>query len=246
MRPLVDGDLIAYRTAATCENEMEAVNRWRIDDTLQLIYEAVSLEGNKGTIYLTGSNNFRKQLDPEYKANRRDKPKPKWLQYCREYLISKWNAEVTEGCEADDAMGCNQTVDTIICSLDKDMLMIPGRHYNWVKQEFRTVNELEALQSFWQSALIGDVSDNIKGIYGVGPVKAKRALDGLETHEDCFEAVRRMYDDDSRLLMNLDLLWIQRRQGKMWSNEFPELASLLAKGDRDPDHLNLNPHGDFL
>jgi 5'-3' exonuclease len=92
----------------------------------------------KHRCFLVVVSNFRYDIYPEYKANRKDMQRPKWLQVVREHLVTDWKATVTDGIEADDAMGIAQCTehdgDSMICSIDKDMLMIPGHHYNFVNR----------------------------------------------------------------------------------------------------------------
>jgi len=38
--------------------------------------------------------------------------------------------EARQGLEADDEMAIYQTDDTIIVSLDKDLLQVPGKHFS--------------------------------------------------------------------------------------------------------------------
>ena len=230
MKTLIDGDIVVYRVACTCEDEVEQVAYWRMEDTLKDIAEAVS--STSSDIYLTGSNNFRRTLDPTYKANRTQE-RPKFWQACREYLIYKHNAILVDNYEADDALGWNQTEETTICSIDKDLLMVPGNHYNWVKKQFTTVTEKDGFRSFFNQLLIGDVSDNVFGIKGIGPKKAEKAFDGLFTFGDLFDKVRSMYDDDKRLLLNCNLLWIMRKEGQMWEDRFPNFAYLLKSSNEE-------------
>src|SRR5574343_1568457 len=93
----------------------------------------------------------------------------------------------------------NRPEDTIIVTLDKDLDMIPGLHYNWVKNTIYDVNEDEALRFFYKQLLIGDTSDNIVGIRGIGPVKAKTLIDHLETEEEMLDVVSSLYDSKERL-----------------------------------------------
>lgn len=209
MRALVDCDLVAYRVAATCNSEEEGVLETallRCDKLMQEITYASNSTEYKA--FLTGKNNFRKRINPEYKANRRDTVPPIYLQQCRDFLISEWNAEVSEGCEADDLLGINQTENSIICTLDKDLDMVPGLHYNWVKNEIYNVSELEGLRNLYKQALVGDRSDNIQGVAGIGPVKAAKIIDCLTTEEEMYETVRQLYQDDKRLCLNLECLYI--------------------------------------
>ncbi len=59
------------------------------------------------TIWLSdrAENNFRYKIYPEYKANRKDLPRPRHLEALKEYLITKWSARIALGMEADDALG---------------------------------------------------------------------------------------------------------------------------------------------
>lgn len=235
---LLDADLIAYRCAATCEDfddSTVAIQRC-FYLTEQILH---STQADSYTLYLTGSDNFRKKINPEYKANRKDKPRPKWLQDCREALVKEWQAVVTDGIEADDAMGINQTESTIICSLDKDMLQVPGHHYNWVRDETTFVTPEQGLKSFWMQALVGDVADNIIGVRGLGPVKAGRILDPLYADtlevldEIYYETVRGLYNDDVRLHTNAKCLWILRHEAGFWLTpderaEKPVMGSIEA------------------
>lgn len=231
---LIDGDIAVYRVACTCEDEVEQVAKWRINDTMTDILEAT--EADSHVVYLTGRDNFRKNLDPTYKANRTQE-RPTFWQACRDHLVNKYKAVIVDNYEADDAMGWNQTDDTVICSIDKDMLMIPGKHYNWVRKEWTTVTEDSANQTFYRQLLIGDTSDNVFGIKGIGPKKAEKALGELSTVEELFDKVRSMYDDDKRMLLNCNLLWIMRKEGEMWQNKYPELASILFSSVEEGEEL---------
>ena len=209
---LIDSDLVAYRVAATCDTDEDGaldIALLRCDKLMQDIIDAT--ESDQYRAFLTGKNNFRKRINPEYKANRKDTIPPRYLQQCRQFLIEEWKAEVSEGCEADDMLGLNQTKDTILCSLDKDLDMIPGLHYNWVKGEIYEISEIEALRHFYRQLLIGDRSDNIFGVPGIGKVKASKLIDTLETEEEMLNIVNSLYDSKERLCLNMNCLWIWRK-----------------------------------
>ena len=72
---LIDGDIVAYRCAAASENEPKEVALLRANDLVCRILEETDSE--KHIVYLTGSNNFRYHYNPEYKANRKDTPRPR-------------------------------------------------------------------------------------------------------------------------------------------------------------------------
>ncbi len=216
MIALVDGDIVAYRCSAASEDTDLEICCLRADKVMRDILFLT--EADSYSCFLTGSNNFRKTIYPEYKANRKDKPKPKWLQDTRQFLIENWSAVVTEGCEADDALGINQTTNSTICSIDKDLLQIPGKHFNWVKSEFFEQNEIGGLRQFYLQLLQGDRGDNIPGLPGIGPKKAERYLEGCETEQDMFDHCLDLYKGDlETMIRNGKLLWIWRTEGDIWN-----------------------------
>ena len=216
---LIDADIVAYRCAAASENDPLDIALLRTD---KLMRDIISETGASGYLsFLSGPNNFRKEIYPEYKANRKDTVDPIHRQACKQFLCYEWNASVSDGYEADDALGIYQNEETVICSIDKDLLMIPGNHYNFVKKEFCSVDELEGLRSLYRSALVGDKADNIHGVRGIGKVKAAKLIDVLTDEKDMYNTCCKLYNDPERLDMNLDCLWIFRNLNERWSDRFP-------------------------
>lgn len=225
MQALIDFDIVAYSMAASAENDPVEVAYMRIDQMIHSILDTTGANTYRG--FLSGGSNFRNEIYPEYKANRKDMVDPRWRSACKEYLVREWAAEVTDGYEADDALGINQTTDTIICTIDKDLDQVPGLHYSWpivrkgniVREgKIYEVSEREGLISFYKSLLVGDRTDNIFGVDGIGPMKASKMIDNLETEEEMFERVAELYQGDmDRLRINGDCLWIQRQEHQRWS-----------------------------
>lgn len=132
-------------------------------------------------LFLTGGGNFREQLATikPYKGNRDRSLRPYWYDTIREYLIDRWGAEVVEGMEADDAVAIvqwNAGDDSIICTIDKDLLNVPGHHYNYHTKEATYVTYEEATLNFYRQILTGDSTDNIPGCYRVGKARAEKLL----------------------------------------------------------------------
>lgn len=211
---LIDADIVVFRAAAASENDSFNVACLRADDMMRKILTACDTDQYRA--FLSGGDNFRYKIDPSYKANRKDKVDPRWRDDLKEFLVLEWGAEVTDGIEADDALGIYQDETTCICSIDKDLLQIPGAHYNFVREEFQEVSELQGLQWFYQQMLIGDTSDNIIGVKGIGKVKAERAIATLEKEEEMYYTVRSLYKDDERFLRNGKLLHIMREENDIW------------------------------
>lgn len=116
----------------------------------------------------------------EYKGNRDPEAKPKQYKELREYLEKYYNAISYDGYEADDVINSLAIKygmgNYIIASIDKDLQLIPGEHYNYSTGELFHVTKEDAEENFWTLMLTGDSADNIKGIPKVGPRTASRLL----------------------------------------------------------------------
>ena len=141
----------------------------------------------------------------------------------RDFLIGQWGAEVCSGYEADDGIGIAAKDDSIICSIDKDVKQIPGEHYNFVREEFMVVDEDTASFNFWLSMLVGDTTDNVGGVPGIGPKKGYRHLSAFDPGQ-YFDCVRGLYTSGEEFLLNYRLLRVLRSEEEdqdlmEWINE---------------------------
>jgi hypothetical protein len=181
-------------------------------------------------LLLTGKGNFRGDVAVSYpyKGNRKA-DKPVHYQFLRDLMVSHYDAEVIEGEEADDALGYMQTGNTIIASIDKDLMMIPGKHYNMMTGKKTlatdpgklklTDTKLEGFGFKWFCAqmLLGDPTDNIKGVSGLGNVKTFKILKDIKDPIGMWETVEKIYcekDMIHRIEENALLLWIRREKGQ--------------------------------
>jgi len=223
MHALIDADTPVFSAAVVSEGEEEWVATSRLDLTIEKIIEGS--ECSSHTLFVSGKGNFRYEVDPLYKAKRGEKPIHN--EACRQHLIKKWGAVECNGYEADDAVGCEQNDDTVICGIDKDLLMIPGKHYQWpiVRQgkevrpaRWHNITPEQGIRTFFEQSLVGDKVDNIIGVNKIGPVKAKKALADCHTERQMYVVCRDMYMDDDRFHKNLDLLWIWREYGMTYTS----------------------------
>mgnify|MGYP000875818118 CR=1 FL=1 len=233
---LIDADTPIFSTAIVSEDVDIAIAKARLDACISNIIRDSGCTDYK--LFASGGNNFRKEIDPLYKANR-TQPTPKYREDLRQHLIKEWGAFECIGYEADDACGINQCSDgsTIICGIDKDLLQVPGLHYQWsiirkgviVRQAmYMEVSKEQGWRNLFTQALTGDTSDNIKGIYGIGAKKAEKLLIEYHTEEEMYLKVYDIYTEDcetgedmeteeQRLRNNLDLLYIWRELGITYS-----------------------------
>ena len=208
------------------------------------------IDADEKKIFLTGGGQRRVDIFPEYKANRDETHKPYWYSEIHQYLQETHGADMIIGEEADDAMAWHQWADkatrdgdqlgaeTCICTIDKDLNMVPGFHYNWKanggKGDLFWVDETVANRLFFEQWLSGDTADNIPGIPGVGPIKAQKILAGVG--DDPFLMYEKVINEwsgppvvasapacqsvEEYVHLIGDLLWMQRVPGETWDQHF--------------------------
>ncbi len=141
-----------------------------------------------------GGKNFRHEMYPEYKANRPPAPEELKVQVpLVKEVVKALNLPLLqeEGCEADDVIAslCAQAVaqgfQVVIVSGDKDLMQLVGEHVVMYDSMKGVVYDPDGVkkkmgvppgQVLDLLALMGDTSDNIPGVYGVGQKTAARLL----------------------------------------------------------------------
>lgn len=169
-----------------------------------------------------GSDNFRKKLSKDYKANRptldddiRDK-----LNYLHKHAVAK-GAITSDGMEADDlvaiwAYEARESEDQyVICGIDKDLLQIPGNHYNYSKDTWQFIDDNEAHLKLMLQCLTGDTADNIPGLKGIGPKKAEKILAGV-AKERQWNRVRAAWRSHGASLKQLEISYQLLRMLTTW------------------------------
>ncbi len=161
-------------------------------------------------VFDTGKT-FRDDLFPEYKATREKMPEDLRPQIDRiRELVDSFNiprAEM-EGYEADDVLGSlahwavDQGLTVKIITGDKDLLQLvdervtvnlPGRSLSEAKDYFR--EDVKSKLGVWPEqvvdlkAIIGDRSDNIPGVYGVGEKTAVKLLEEYQTLDNIYDHI---------------------------------------------------------
>jgi len=203
MTLLIDADIVAFKAAAATEQPINwGDGIWTLHGYEQDVIDhaksymdkvADKLSDTSGILFLTGPNNWRKNILPTYKSNRKETRKPLLLPFIREYMISEWKAIMVDGLEADDLLGISATSgngDCIIVSEDKDLKTIPAMVYNPQKDDAPVLMPefTEAWNHMFQT-LTGDSTDGYSGCPKVGPVAAKKILQDIDQVEDLWPAV---------------------------------------------------------
>ena len=152
---------------------------------------------------------FRKEIYEDYKAHR-DPPPDELLEnipYIKE-IVQALDIPVLEvpGVEADDVIGTLATqaeedgAEVVIVSPDKDFKQLLSDKVSIYKpakgdqdfeiktgETFREENGLDPAQFIDMLALMGDDSDNVPGVYGIGPKTAQKLLREYHSVETLIE-----------------------------------------------------------
>lgn len=204
----------------------ENVAEQSADKKLKDIIEAAG--GGKSTLIMSGDHNYREEyaVTKKYKGNRDAVEKPRHYQHIRSYYIEKHGCEVTSGIEADDAIGIEITrnAEAVVCSIDKDLNQLPGRHYDWNKKLRYMVDKINGHRWFWTQMLTGDSTDNIPGLPGYGDKCAEvEKLREAKTVGGQVKIVLDAYQKEGQSMKYLNeqgvLLWMQRKPGQIWTLE---------------------------
>ncbi len=188
---LIDADITAYSSTTRAEEEIQwDADTWTIHTDLSrakehfqyLLKSYQEATGEKEfKLCFSGKDNFRKVLNPTYKSNRKGR-KPVGYSALKEWAIQEYPSMCKDTLEADDCMGILATKfkgKTIIVSMDKDLLTIPGKMYRTSPDgsgEWHDTDDKEADYRFLLQSMTGDSTDGYSGIPGVGPKKAEELL----------------------------------------------------------------------
>jgi len=198
-------------------------------NSIHLVMQSIldQTESDDYALYIGGKDNFREQVavSHKYKGTRDGLHKPHHYHNARNFLVEAYGGIVVNGIEADDAVSIHHLSlpDSVLCTIDKDMDMIEGWHYNYAKGQMYHVSEHEALVNFYAQMLSGDTSDNIVGIRGVGKKKAHKWLREAETEQEMIDVVFPHYifefgdEAHNRWCENAQLLWMLREPEGWWA-----------------------------
>lgn len=204
---LWDTDMLVYRSASAVAEYSpfdktlliradieEAKNniQGKIKEVEQMVFDHFDQPIN--SIHCISGKSFRYKVEPNYKSNRKGKPKPPNYNELIEWIEATYETAKEPELEADDVMGLMQEEDTIICSGDKDMRQIGGYHVNLINPEnkgIESVDPEDGFKFFLQQCISGDPVDGYQGIPSWGATKAVKWLD---KHGYTFDSVVKAYE----------------------------------------------------
>lgn len=183
---LIDGDILAYAAAFAIEKAVSWdedgdlwTTHWYPEEGREIIDEKINaymeeLDADKAVVALSDSENWRKEIFPAYKENRKGQRKPFGLKQMRQYMQEACTTFIRPGLEADDVLGILMTKDNIlkdkdriIVSIDKDFKTIPGKICilkDGEDMSVQTISKEDADYFHLFQTLTGDSSDGYAGV----------------------------------------------------------------------------------
>lgn len=276
---LIDGDIFLYQCGFATNHEPQYVAlktvMTSLNNATNACLEQLQIAGHdvqdfEVEVFLTGPDNFRDYVGSmqRYKGNRRDVERPVHYAAMKEHML-KNGAILSNGEEADDLLGIRQTEllqsgesIPVLMSVDKDLNMIPGLHFNSRTWELYEVDEDDGAQAFLGQLLSGDTTDNIPGLFRVSGIKANAAIkrealkrgdiwDVITTYKEALirtGAFPEDVDDTQALQLSADivseighLLWIRRGEDSQFLDIFDRVRDGCVL--RDIQYVMENPIG---
>lgn len=170
-------------------------------------------------VFDAARKNFRNEIYPEYKANRTDPPADlvTQMELTRDAARAMGMPVLSiHGVEADDVIAtlsnvfCEHDGGTRIITSDKDLMQLVSNCiflYDGMKQA--EVREKEVFEKFGVKpnqvievqSLIGDSSDNVPGVPGIGPKKAAELINKFGTMDNLYKNINQIENERIRNLL---------------------------------------------
>jgi len=220
---VIDGDMIVYRSAFSSEKECQwDEDIWTlqtsmsdmkniVDETMNSILR--STECDDYIVVFSDKTNFRYEIFPDYKANRKGKRKPLALKEITKWVFENHKGICWKNLEADDVVGmlCCSNSNYVAVSGDKDFYTLPCVFFNFLKGETSNTSLEEANYNHLVQSMSGDTVDGFSGASGIGPKTAQKLLDkNGATWETVVQAYESKDQTEEEALLNAQLSYILR------------------------------------
>ena len=252
---LIDSSIYVFKAWHTCRTEQVDIDGNPINAVLGFMDFAYRLISNETPQLIAFAfdeslqTSHRKEIYPEYKANRTAAPDSLRLQFkqCRKFIeILGIHQAASLHYEADDLIGTwakslrQNDIPVIFISADKDLAQLVYEDDFWweynkgqklnakaIRKRFR----VKPRQIAEQIALAGDKSDNIPGVPGVGMATAAKLLRKFDNIDHLLAST---HEISKMGIRNAALI----QQSVQESQETIKLASLLTKIECDIEEID--------
>lgn len=197
---VLDGDYLVFSSMAAAEDETdwgddiwtlicdhEKARRILENTIAEIVKKRKAWKDAKIVMCFTDDNNWRKDVLPTYKANRKGSRKPVgYKKFVAEVMADpRFNSFLRPTLEGDDCMGIIGTRPQIVgcdhavlVSCDKDFKTIPNCEFFWLTTG-EILSHTTAEADYWhmEQTIKGDTTDGYGGIPGMGEDTTRAFLD---------------------------------------------------------------------
>ena len=195
MTALIDIESFIYKACTVCEDVVEVRRgiyqmQWdlrKVDEYFgNLLTDITGTTDQDEYIFVFGDwKNYRKVINPDYKANRKDAVKHPMLKVIKDFVTINYTCVHSNWVEADDTCRMlyeQDPTNNVIVSIDKDLKTFPCKVYNPMRPEdgVKKISKREGDINFFKQIIMGDKTDGYSGLPGYGEVKASRLIGNLD------------------------------------------------------------------
>ena len=209
-------------------------------------------------VFDAGRQTFRNDIYPAYKATRPETPADLIPQFAliREATLA-FNVMAIEqvGVEADDVIAtltriaCHQGMKVTIVSSDKDLMQLITQNVTMLDPvRGKRIDKADVLAKFGVTpdkvvevqSLMGDSSDNVPGVHGIGPVGAARLINQFGSLDNLLNNLAEVTPEKTRekLIEHQELARISKQLVQLKSDVIlPQSLASLAVEKPNPEIL---------
>lgn len=254
---LMDADFIKH---ITDDRAQKVITREMIDDydMMKLCYRTHALEMCEQLSYYIrdpiifcfsgrSKNTFRYHvaIEKEYKGKRPLSDTFDLMTEAMQAVIEEYVTLLFSDLEADDLLCMLQDEDTYIYSRDKDLLQVPGLHYNKEEKKIYEITTEDSIRFIAKQLLTGDGTDGIPGLNGTGEKKAEKLLNGVH-YKSMINFVMKQYCKQYGVVKGTDLfannwtlLKMRGNYGEHFTKKYEE--AFILRDAIKKNNLTLNP-----
>jgi DNA polymerase-1 len=216
MKLLIDGDMLLIRACEAATSEVifddDIWHKWTDEkqargnywEYVSALSEVSSVPIEDAVHCFTARSQFRRDLFPGYKTNRKGVKPMGYKVILQSILSSESYAFQYNEIEADDLIGIFadkfREEGCVIASGDKDLKQIPGQHV-WLDKELHHISNNDAQRFFYGQVLTGDSTDGIPGCPKIGAKTAEPIVNNLDPSDPvgCWEKIVSVYREKGKV-----------------------------------------------
>lgn len=232
---LIDADPFMYMDGSkeTIEEAKNSINN-------RLVSMLHDIGTTKFILCFSTGIQLREVIYPDYKANRKKLDKPNLYLQISSWFWEEFHCFGANMLEADDCVSILKGLmpESTVCSIDKDVLhQVVGKNYDFKYRKDENDNLIigrwvetdhdDSAYFLYKQVLMGDSTDNIKGLPSVGEKKAEKILaEGLDAALPAYVKKFGYTEGAAKFVETFNLVYIKRHLEELPMNTVKEFENI--------------------